>query len=174
MGGARNISNNSDDEIILVTLNQQKTPVFLPGEAVNHLSFGLTNWSNKLELYRKVKDEDFRGEVIYRGLKYELPIDKTIRQFIIENDGLHKIIRMDPNPKLVYPIDGEKLEKLEGDFYEPIGKSLTMSVENTGNVPLCVVSGKKTEATINIKQNSSGKFEFGIFSKDSFLKADAS
>ena len=52
MGGARNISNNSDDEIILVTLNQQKTPVFLPGGLVNHLSFGLTNWSNKLELYR--------------------------------------------------------------------------------------------------------------------------
>ena len=51
-GGARNISNNSDDEIILVTLNHQKTPVFLPGGAVNHLSFGLTNWSNKLELYR--------------------------------------------------------------------------------------------------------------------------
>ena len=49
-----------------------------------------------------------------------------------------------------------------------------------------MVSGKKTdfdvspvikegtETTINIKQNSSGKFEFGIFSKDSLLKDDKS
>ena len=31
-----------------------------------------------------------------------------------------------------------------------------------------------TETMVTIKQNSSGKFEFGIFSKDSLLKADAS
>ena len=59
-------------------------------------------------------------------------MDKTIYQYLIDNEGLHKIIRNDDNPKLIKPVDGEIVEKYESDFREPVGKSLAVKVENTG------------------------------------------
>merc|ERR1712183_829014 len=70
-------------------------------------------------------------------------------------------------------------DMLERDFFQPIGKKLLMDIENTGKEPLWVVSGKKenfvvspvikpgftSTAKITIKQNSQGKFKFGLFSR---------
>ena len=67
--------------------------------------------------FRKVKDRTFHGDAIYRGLRYKLPVDKTIYQFLIDNKGLHKIIRNDDNPKLIKPVDGEVVEKYEAKLH---------------------------------------------------------
>ena len=49
----RNITNESDDEIILVLLNSKKSgPVFVPGGAVKNIRLGRSLWSDNLELYR--------------------------------------------------------------------------------------------------------------------------
>ena len=52
-GAGTNIRNNSTDEIRLVILSLRKQePIFIPGGHVETLRFGLSNFSNKLEIYR--------------------------------------------------------------------------------------------------------------------------
>ena len=49
----RNITNESDDEIILVLLNSNKAgPIFVQGGAVKNIRLGQSLWSDSLELYR--------------------------------------------------------------------------------------------------------------------------
>ena len=51
----RNITNESRDEIILVVPSfLTKKPIFVPGGQMKSIRFGLSNWSNKLELYRYI------------------------------------------------------------------------------------------------------------------------
>ena len=69
-----NFFNDSDDEIILVVRNHKSRPIFLPGRLVQSVTFSASNFLNKVELYRKLKNETHNGEAIYRGLSYKLPM----------------------------------------------------------------------------------------------------
>ena len=65
--------------------------------------------------------------------------DPKVQGFVLEENGerrgLYMLMRNDPEPQLLDPLgSAEKLEKLEREFYEPVGKKLTMEMENTGSV----------------------------------------
>ena len=67
--------NDSDDEIILVVRNfRSQRPIFIPGDLLQSVTFCASNFLNKVELYRKLKNETHNGEAIYRGLSYKLPM----------------------------------------------------------------------------------------------------
>ena len=52
-GKGLNMRNNSTEEIRVVILNLLKEePIFIPGGLVKTVRFGLSNLSNKLEIYR--------------------------------------------------------------------------------------------------------------------------
>ena len=84
-------------------------------------------------IFRKSKGEYFQGENVYRGGSYEVPYDATIHSLFIDDDGLYKVNRGDDNPKIIYPMPGDKLIKYESDFQTPIGGKFKISVENTGD-----------------------------------------
>jgi len=175
----RNITNDSKDEIVLVVPSfKSKKPIVVPNNQIQNIKLGFLNWSNKMELYRKDKT-DFGGHNIYTGKKYDLPKDDSILEFFIDDDGLKKLEMHAKELTPVNPWDDTPIAKYEREFYEPFGKELPMRFENTGEVPLYVVTGKKhnfdvspiinggTGANINIKQSRKGKFEFGVYSEDS-------
>ena len=139
--------NDSDDEIILVVRNfRSQRPIFIPGHLVQSVTFSASNFLNKVELYRKIKNETHNGEAMYRGLLYKLPTVSfnheeniylhlllkadNILEYYINNEGLNIIVRRDNIPKLI-PHEGEII-KYERDFYRPTGKKLTVMIENTG------------------------------------------
>ena len=140
--------NDSDDEIILVVRNfRSQRPIFIPGHLLQSVTFSASNFLNKVELYRKIKNETYNGEAIYRGFLYKLPtvsfnMRKTftftlilkgdnIIEYNINNEGLHTLFRRDNNFKLIPHVEGEII-KYERDFYQPSGKKLTVMIENTG------------------------------------------
>ena len=51
--------------------------------------------------------------------------------FILHNDGLKKLVMNDPRPQLIPPL-GTTEDQPDRKFFEPIGKKLTLEVENTG------------------------------------------
>lgn len=97
-----------------------------------------------------------------------------VQSFVLNSGGLSKVIMNNPDPQLIKPL-GQTEDKLERDFYQPVGKKLQMKIENTGSETLWIVSGSKenfvvsppiqpgTSETVTIKQDKEGRFTFGPF-----------
>ena len=54
-----------------------------------------------------------------------------VQGFVLDNDGLQKLVMNDPKPQLIPPL-GATEDKLDREFYKPVGKKLTLEIENTG------------------------------------------
>ena len=54
-----------------------------------------------------------------------------VQGFILDNDGLKKLVMNDPEPQLI-PSLGVTEDKLDREFYKPIGNKLTLDIENKG------------------------------------------
>ena len=59
--------------------------------------------------------------------------DARVQGFVLEKNGsLYKLMQNAPDPVQISPI-GPTEDKLESDFFQPIGKKLFMDMENTGS-----------------------------------------
>ena len=85
---------------------------------------------------RKVQGEDQNGESIYRGERYELPLEPSVLQYYIDNHGLYMVIKNKTNPVLIQPLPGDRAEmiKYERDFHKPIRRKFKITMENTGSL----------------------------------------
>ena len=55
-----------------------------------------------------------------------------VQGFVLEKNGsLYKLLRTVPDPVEISPI-GPTDDKLERDFFQPVGKKLFIEMENTG------------------------------------------
>ena len=54
-----------------------------------------------------------------------------VQGFVLNDKGLWKTIMSNPEPQLISPL-GETEEKLDREFYKPLGKKLILEIENTG------------------------------------------
>ena len=54
-----------------------------------------------------------------------------VQGFVLNSGGLWKIMMNTPDPQLITPL-GPTEDKLERDFYKPVGKKLIRKIENTG------------------------------------------
>ena len=54
-----------------------------------------------------------------------------VQGFVLNNKGLWKTIMSNAEPQLISPL-GETEEKLDREFYKPLGKKLNMEIKNTG------------------------------------------
>ena len=54
-----------------------------------------------------------------------------VQGFVLDNDGLQKLVMNYPKPQLIPPL-GATEDKLDREFYKPVGKKLTLEIENTG------------------------------------------
>ena len=57
--------------------------------------------------------------------------------FIVNNNGLFKIIKNNPDPQWIASL-GHTDDMLERDFYKPAGKKLIMKIENNGRWFPCI------------------------------------
>jgi len=130
------------------------------------------NYDKEIEIYWDTgRKNDVLNQKIFQGNKYQLDKGKNIREFRIKNDGLYKVT-LDGEIK-VDPIE-EGLTKIRGDF---LNNNDNYDFQNTGDIPLYVVSGRKENWDANppiapgakqpmtVKKNS-GKYEFGLIPDD--------
>jgi len=135
------------------------------------IDFG--KWKNEVEFCWETDKIAEDGQRMYTCRKYIFNEDWV--KYVIRETLIDKLIEGDPIPKLMTPIKEGKT-KLESHFRNPNVR--TFKFENTGDVALCLVSGRKknfevsppirggTTITYRIKQNKEG-YEFGvIFAKN--------
>jgi len=120
------------------------------------------------------KKED---EFLYKGHQYQIPKGKDIFKIKITDDGM-EVVKNDGDTEAIPAVPGKDIKTLEGVFFKPVGKKLTINFQNDTGGELYVITGKKLSfdahklqpgkiQTIKIKPDMKSKHRFAVAPKGS-------
>lgn len=173
------VTNESGREVIMVlTSSWTGKERSFKEDKWNTINF--SKWNTKVEICWAT-GEFIHGTQKYICKRYKLIEDKNVK-YIVKEDYLQRLKEEDIEPKLMIPINDDKT-KFDRHFINPDEKIFDFT--NTGEEPLCVVSGRGTnfvvsppikpgaKISIDIKENKDG-YEFGVLTaKEYFSDVDA-